>query len=127
MSKWAYTLVGFASLSGATGVIESAAAAHLVADPLLKTSADFLIVNAAAAIAISAVGLAGAERKTYLLIGATLLLTGSILFGGELSAHVFLGRHVPLVAPVGGGLVIFGWLMTAVAAFARLFERDRSR
>jgi uncharacterized membrane protein YgdD (TMEM256/DUF423 family) len=127
MSKLAYALVGFASLSGAAGVVESAAAAHLISDPLLKISADFLIVNAAAVIAIGAVALVASERKAWLLVGATLLLAGSILFCGELSTHVFLGRHVPLVAPIGGALTIFGWLLTAIAAFARLFQRDRSR
>lgn len=128
MSKWAYTLIGLAALFGAAGAMESAAAAHLISDPLLKTSADFLIVNAVAVIAIGAVALAGTQRKYWLLVAATALLAGSLLFCGELSAHVFLGRKIlPLVAPVGGGLTMLGWLIAAVAAFASLFQRDRSR
>ncbi len=128
MSKWAYALTGLAALSGAAGVMESAAAAHLISDPLLKTSADFLIVNATAVIAIGAVALAGTQRKGWLLVAATTLLAGCLLFCGELSAHVFLGRRIlPLVAPIGGGLMILGWLIAAGEAFASMFQRDRSR
>jgi uncharacterized membrane protein YgdD (TMEM256/DUF423 family) len=127
MSKWAYALTGLAALSGAAGVMESAAAAHLISDPLLKTSADFLLVNAAAVIAIGAVAVAGTHRNPWLLVAASMLLAGSLLFGGELSTHVFLGRRMPLVAPVGGTLTILGWLIAAIAAFASIFHCDRSR
>src|ERR1700691_2233193 len=126
MPNWAYALIGVAALSGAAGVMESAAAAHLISDPLLKTSADFLIVNAAAVIAIATLG--GTQRKTWLLVAATTLLVGSLLFCSELSAHVFLGRRIlPMVAPIGGTLTIFGWLTAAVAAFAGMFQHDRGR
>ncbi len=122
MSKWAYTLAGFAAPSGAAGVTEDAAAAHAIADPLLKLSGDFLIVNAAAVIAIGALALAGRHR--WLLLGATILLAGSFLFCGEISAHVFLGRKfVPLAAPIGGALMIVGWLTAAAAAFAYMFRQ----
>jgi uncharacterized membrane protein YgdD (TMEM256/DUF423 family) len=125
-TKWAYTLAGLAALSGAAGVMESAAAAHVISDPLLKTSADFLIVNAAAVIAVSGFAL-GARRSSWLLVGASALLLGSFLFCGELSAHVFLGRKpLPLGAPIGGALTILGWLIVALAAFAGVFQRDRS-
>jgi uncharacterized membrane protein YgdD (TMEM256/DUF423 family) len=128
MSKWAYVLTGLAALSGAAGVMESAAAAHLISDPLLKTSADFLLVNAAAVIAIGAVAVAGTQRKHWLLVAATTLLAGSLLFCGELSVHVFLGRRIlPLAAPIGGALTILGWLIAAIAAFASMFQHDRSR
>jgi uncharacterized membrane protein YgdD (TMEM256/DUF423 family) len=127
MSKWAYALTGLAALSGAAGVMESAAAAHLISDPLLKTSADFLVVNAAAVIAIGALAVAGTQRSSWLLVAATTLLAGSLLFGGELSAHVFLGRPMPLVAPIGGALTILGWLIAAIAAFASIFQHAQSR
>lgn len=127
MSKWAYALTGLAALSGAAGVMESATAAHLISDPLLKTSADFLVVNAAAVIAIGALAVAGTRRSHWLLIAATTLLAGSLLFGGELSAHVLLGRPMPLIAPIGGALTILGWLIATIAAFASIFQHAQSQ
>ncbi len=53
MSRWAYVVTAVAGLAGAAGVIEAAAAAHRVSDPRLATSAHFLILNAAASIAIN--------------------------------------------------------------------------
>ncbi len=123
MAKWAYTLAGLAALAGAVGIMELAAAAHLISDPLLKTSADFLLVNAAAVIALSALSLVGARRTSWLLLAATTLLCGSLLFAGELSAHVFLGRRIlPLAAPIGGAMTIVSWMASAIAAFACAFE-----
>ncbi len=123
MAKWAHILAGIAALSGAAGAMELAAAAHLISDPLLKTSANFLLVNAAAVIALSALSFGGARRTDWLLAAATLLLCGSLLFACELSTHVFLGRRIlPLAAPVGGGMTILGWLASAIAAFVCAFE-----
>lgn len=125
MLRWAYTLAGLAALSGAAGVMELAAAAHMISDPLLKTSADFFIVNAAAVIGVSGLVL-GARSKFWLLFGASALLAGSFLFCGELSVHVFLGRKpFALAAPIGGALTISGWLITALAAFGGAFQRGR--
>jgi uncharacterized membrane protein YgdD (TMEM256/DUF423 family) len=122
MNKWASIIAGVAALAGAAGIMELAAAAHVISDPLLKTSANFLLINAAAVIAISALSL-GARRTGWLLLAATTLLCGSLLFAGELSAHVFLGRRIlPLAAPFGGGMTIFGWLASAIAAFSCAFE-----
>lgn len=121
MARWAYALIGLAALVGAAGVAESAAAAHAIADPLLKVSADFLMINAAAVIAIGAAALGW--RSRWLLVGACILFAGSLLFCGELSAHVFLARKLlPAAAPLGGALMTVGWLVAAAAAFAQSFR-----
>lgn len=128
MSKWAYAVAGFAALFGAAGVMEAAAAAHAISSPLLRTSADVLIVNAAAVIAISALAMGSARGQCWLLIAAATLLIGSVLFCGELSAHVFLaGKLLPLAAPIGGGLMILGWLIAAVTAFVCLARYEQNR
>jgi uncharacterized membrane protein YgdD (TMEM256/DUF423 family) len=124
MSRWAYIVSSVAALAGAAGIMELAAAAHAISNPLLKISADFLLVNATAVIAISTLSVGAARRKGWLLITATMLLCGSLLFAGELSAHVFLGRRfLPLAAPIGGGMTILGWLASAIAAFACAFQK----
>jgi len=123
MSRWRNILVGSAALSGAAGVAEAAAAAHAVADPLLKTSADFLIVNAAAVIAVSAFAIGADYRGFWVLAAASTLLLGGFLFCGELTAHVLVTRsQIPLMAPIGGILMILGWLAVAAVAFADGFQ-----
>jgi uncharacterized membrane protein YgdD (TMEM256/DUF423 family) len=48
------------------------------------------------------------------------LLVGLVLFCGDLLARDFLGgRLVPFAAPVGGSLLILGWLVVAASALIR--------
>jgi uncharacterized membrane protein YgdD (TMEM256/DUF423 family) len=61
------------------------------------------------------VGLLGASR--VLRTGTFVLLVGLLLFAGDLLARDFLGsRLFPLSAPIGGTLLITGWLMIAASA-----------
>ncbi|MGP8233338.1 MAG: DUF423 domain-containing protein [Methylovirgula sp.] len=125
MAKWPYIIVGIAALAGAAGVAEAAASAHVIADPLLKTASNFLIVNATAVIALSAFAQASHERGLFLL-GAGVLLLGTLLFGGELTVHVFVThKSLPLVAPIGGSLTILGWLIAAAAGIAGALGKNR--
>jgi len=125
LAKWAYIVVGLAALAGAAGVTEAAFAAHKIADPLFKVSADILVVNAAAVIAISAFALA--QSRCCAFAGATLLLIGTLLFCGELSSHVLLGRKILAVAaPIGGIFMIGGWLVAAIDAFAAAVRSSKA-
>ncbi|TIT62257.1 MAG: DUF423 domain-containing protein, partial [Mesorhizobium sp.] len=48
------------------------------------------------------------------------LLVGLVLFAGDLLARDFLGsRLFPTSAPIGGTLLIVGWLAIAISALAR--------
>lgn len=119
MIKWAYTVVAIAALLGAAGVMEAALAAHRIANPLLKVSADTMVLSAAGIIGISAFGLARSRRGS--IVAATLLLAGTLLFCGELSTHVLLGRKIfAMAAPAGGALMMIGWLGVAADAFVAL-------
>jgi len=116
MEKWASILTAAAALMGAAGVAEAAYAAHGSADPLLATSSHFLMLHAAAIIALSAFAQTRA-RPLAMLASATMLLGGTLLFCGDLSYHVFAGaRLFPMAAPTGGSLQILGWLAAAVSA-----------
>ena len=65
-----------------------------------------------------AIGLVGGNR--LLRIGGFVLLVGLVLFCGDLLARDFLGgRLVPFAAPVGGSLLILGWLVVAASALIR--------
>ncbi|WP_297295317.1 DUF423 domain-containing protein [uncultured Methylovirgula sp.] len=118
MGRTTAIFAGIAALLGAIGVAEAAAAAHSVSNPLLKTASNFLIVNAAAIIALCAFAETAAASSRMLRIGIAVLLLGTLLFAGELTSHVFL-PHSPFVAaaPIGGTLTILGWLIGAVGIF----------
>lgn len=108
-----------AALQGAAGVALAAAAAHVDASPLLSTASQFLMVHAAAGLALSA--LVGAEfpHPGGLRAGALALQAGVALFASDLVARVYLGGKLfAYAAPIGGGLTILAWLGLAIwAAF----------
>ena len=107
-------LVLAGGLCGAAGVALSAAAAHL-GGAFVSTAASFLLMHAPVFLAV---GLVGANR--VLRIGSLTLLAGLLLFAGDLLARDFLGsRLFPMSAPIGGTLLIAGWLVIAGSALWR--------
>lgn len=107
-------LVFAGGLCGAAGVALSAAAAHL-GGAFVGTAASFLIMHAPMFLAV---GFAGANR--ILRIGSLVLLVGLVLFCGDLLARDFVGsRLFPMSAPIGGTLLIAGWLAIAASALVR--------
>lgn len=104
-------LVLMAGLSGAAGVALSAAAAHR-GGAFTGTAASFLLMHAPVFLAV---GLLTANRM--LRTAAIVLLAGLLLFCGDLLARDFLGsRLFPMSAPIGGTLLILGWLAIAASA-----------
>ena len=117
MRKWACAAAAVAGLTGAGGIILAAAAAHGVPDPRLQTAANLLLLHAAATLAVCGLALAVPRRGIWFLGAAGLLLSGSLLFGGDLSARALAGtRLFPMAAPLGGTLLIFGWAWVTLAA-----------
>ncbi|WP_292327312.1 DUF423 domain-containing protein, partial [Mesorhizobium sp.] len=81
------------------------------------TAASFLLMHAPVFLAV---GLIGADRA--LRIASLVLLFGLVLFCGDLLARDFLGsRLFPMSAPIGGTLLIAGWL--AIAGSALVLRR----
>ncbi len=116
MSRGAYVLMVLASAAGAAGVIESAVAAHGDHDPLLLTSANFLMIDAAASLAITGFALNAPRGRLCFLIAAAILLCGGLLFCADLTTRVASGHRLfPFAAPIGGTAMIVGWLVAAVA------------
>ncbi|MFD1982694.1 DUF423 domain-containing protein [Mesorhizobium newzealandense] len=108
-------LVLAGGICGAAGVALSAAAAHL-GGAFVGTAASFLLMHAPVFLAA---GLLDANR--ILRIGSLILLVGLVLFCGDLLARDFLGsRLFPLSAPIGGTLLIAGWLVIATSALVRV-------
>lgn len=128
MSRGAFALTAIACCAGAAGVLESAAAAHGHSDPLLATSANFLILNAAASVAINAFGVSAARGSRCFLAAAFLLLAGGLLFCADLSFRALAGHRLfPFAAPIGGTTMIVGWIVAAVCALCCLAARREQR
>jgi uncharacterized membrane protein YgdD (TMEM256/DUF423 family) len=112
-------LVLVAGLCGAAGVALSAAAAH-GAGAFTGTAASFLIMHAPAFLAV---GLASRGPDRLLGAACLILLAGLALFCGDLICRDYLGtRLFPFAAPIGGTLLIAGWLAIGAAG---LLSRQR--
>lgn len=102
----------FAALSAALAVAAGAFGAHGAANAeageWLKTGGTYQLVHAVAAIAIMNVARGP----------AWLLLIGAAIFALTLYAMAFgAPRWFGAITPIGGTLLIIGWLWTAWAAF----------
>ncbi|MBL8593556.1 MAG: DUF423 domain-containing protein [Devosia sp.] len=98
-----------AGLCGALGVAAAARASH-AGDDNLGIAANFLLLHAPVLIGLSLVA-----GRVAMAAGIVLLL-GLVLFAGDLAARALLGTPLfPLAAPLGGGGLIVGWLLVALA------------
>jgi uncharacterized membrane protein YgdD (TMEM256/DUF423 family) len=102
-----------AGLAGAAGVALSAAGAHAAPGSSLDTAGTMLILHGAALLALA--GPAPGSRRVRRL-AAVVMLAGTVLFSGDLSARAFLGHHLfPMAAPLGGLSMIAAWIVAALS------------
>lgn len=120
-------LMTVAALQGAAGVSLAAAAAHVDANPLLATASQFLMIHAAAGLALAA----RAERPglgRLFGVAALALQAGVTLFSADMAARVYLGGKLfPYAAPIGGSLTILAWLGLALCGALEMRRRDPMR
>jgi uncharacterized membrane protein YgdD (TMEM256/DUF423 family) len=99
-----------AGLCGALGVAAAAGASH-TADDNLGIAANFLLLHAPVLMGLSLMAF-----NRVAVAAAVVLLVGLALFAGDLAVRSLLGGPLFLMAaPLGGGGLIVGWLMVAVA------------
>lgn len=110
------------AIIGLLSVALSAWAAHgLAVEPARLRMAEAAINQGGwHALALVATGLLAERRAGRLphLAGGAFLL-GILLFCGGVWGVVLTGRSVGPIAPVGGMLLIIGWLLLALAALRR--------
>src|SRR5690606_9398050 len=103
-------LILLAGLCGAAGVTLSAVAAHGGAANT-ATAATFLVVHAPVLLVVGTTVFNNIMRWSALV-----LLLGLALFAGDLVTRDFTDdRLFAMAAPIGGGLMILGWLGIAVS------------
>ena len=101
-----------AALSGALALV-ALAARHARPDADIKV----LMLAAIAQLSAAAAGLAIANRTGRLnAIAGAILLGGAFIFSGEIYFGAYTGNHsLIMLAPVGGTLMILGWIVLAFA------------
>jgi uncharacterized membrane protein YgdD (TMEM256/DUF423 family) len=125
MTSPSLVLPALAALMGAAGVALAAASEHAGGGDVGRTAALFLVLHAAAALAIAAH--ARLAPSGVLLAIGFVMEAGTLLFAADLAVRAFTGaRLFPFAAPLGGSTMILSWLALAVA-FAAALARSPSR
>ena len=115
-------IAALAGLMGAAGVALAARAAHGGSDPNLMLAAMFLVIHAAALPGLAAFGRSCGRPHGFALAGGMLAL-GASLFSGDLAMRGLAGSKLfDFAAPIGGSLLILGWLALMVAGLMAAFQ-----
>jgi len=110
------------ALLGATGVAAGAFGAHALRDALeprlldvFETGARYQLFHA---VALLVIGALMAQRPSHAMTWAARLMTaGTLVFAGSLYALALTGiRALGAITPIGGVLLIAGWMGAAVGA-----------
>ncbi|MBW8881917.1 MAG: hypothetical protein JF615_11020 [Asticcacaulis sp.] len=102
----------FAAIWGLVGCIMLAMGSHPPAAGLLVTGGQFLLFHAAAVMGVANQTRFGGVYKRAAL---ALMLVGSGVFATEILIHTLTpGMAIPLMAPLGGGLAMLGWICVAI-------------
>jgi uncharacterized membrane protein YgdD (TMEM256/DUF423 family) len=123
MNRAPFVLAGVAALMGAAGVALAAAGVHASGGDLAERGALFLLLHAAAALAIAAhVRQPTAPGRALLIVGFV-MEAGAALFSAELAQRAFTGERIfPFAAPIGGSMMMLAWVALA-ALFAMAARR----
>ena len=106
-----------AALMGLCGTVLLAMAAHMGGATSLQTAGQFLLFHAPVIMAVTA------ARRLHLMPmrwganAVSAMVLGVALFCGDLTLRVLAGMSLfPMAAPVGGSLIMLGWLGIAICA-----------
>jgi uncharacterized membrane protein YgdD (TMEM256/DUF423 family) len=122
MRIWACACGAVAGLTGAGGMILSAVSAHLLPDVRLQTTANLMLLHGVAALALCSLALAAPRRGIWFIAAAGMLLIGSVVFACDMTLRATLAaRLFPMAAPIGGSLLILGWITVALSAAVALW------
>lgn len=108
-------VVALAGIVGAVGVMAAAASSHSGDGRNIPAIATICLAHGPTLLAL---GLAG--RGRVLGMAALALALGTLLFVGDLGVREWVGQGLfPGAAPLGGGVMIAGWLLLVLGAVLR--------
>ncbi len=113
------TLIILGALFGLLGTVASGFAAHAAGAENLTIAAHFLLFHAPVLLAVPALIHTGLVRRLIAHVGGGLIFIGGALFSGELALRALEDQSLFfMAAPIGGMILIAGWLIIAIAALA---------
>ena len=113
-----------AALLGFFGVMLAAASAHLAPGTSLGSAALILLTQAPAVLAVLAAVRTGLFGRSFGFLGALALVVGSVLFAGGITMRLLASLSLPaMLAPIGGTLLIAGWLLLFLSGIFALRRR----
>ena len=121
MNSSARAVALVAAILSLSAVILAAMGSHLIdmkeMQSLWQTASVIHLFSAAALVGLAALL---ASFYSRLLKWATwLIIFGAVVFCGSIYFHVISGHKVPMVTPVGGFLMMVGWLLAALAFYRK--------
>ena len=115
MKRSPLILAGIAALMGAAGVALAAAGVHESGGELAERGALFLLLHAAAALAIAAHARVPIASARALVVVGFVMEAGAALFSAELAMRAFTGERIfPFAAPIGGTTMMLSWVAVAL-------------
>ena len=115
MKRSPLILAGVAALMGAAGVALAAAGVHESGGELAERGALFLLLHAAAALAIAAHARVAIASARALVVVGFVMEAGAALFSAELAMRAFTGERIfPFAAPIGGTTMMLSWVALAL-------------
>lgn len=112
-----------AALMGLAGVALLAAAAHVTGTTNVQTAGQMLLFHAPVIFGATAARKAGFLLDWLARIALSLVILGAVLFSADLARRGFANEALfARAAPIGGFLILGGWLGLALAA---VFARQR--
>ena len=122
MDRVGFLIATLGSVLGAFGVVSAAGAAHGSADPLLQIASNMLLFHAAALLGIGALS---RVNDRFLPAAGFVMALGAALFSGDLVRRALSGERLfPMAAPIGGSLLILGWVILALACGLRAVKKS---
>ncbi|MCU0889788.1 MAG: DUF423 domain-containing protein [Rubritepida sp.] len=113
--------IAVGSLAGGTAVGLSALRAHALRldEAALAMLDSALTMQGWHALALLATALIARRAGVLAHLAGACFAAGLVLFCGAVYAVVFAGLRLGPVAPIGGTLLMLGWLLLAASALAR--------
>jgi uncharacterized membrane protein YgdD (TMEM256/DUF423 family) len=122
MSRAPRVFLVFVGIFGATGVAAGAYGAHALSQQLspyllnvFQTAVLYQLIHALALLGIVAL-LSQSIASKALLISASLMVVGTVLFSGSLYLLTLSAWRVGMVTPLGGFMLISAWVTLLIAA-----------
>ena len=110
-----------AAILSLSAIILAAMGSHMIdmkgLEDLWRTASVIHLFSAGALVGLAAL-LANLDSR-FLKWAAWLVILGTVIFSGSIYFHVISGTRIPVVTPIGGFLMMVGWLLAAISFLRR--------